>query len=834
MRAVCHNLLHRLRVLRRAGVGSLGTVLLLAVGTAGVLALFGPLYSLVFAPLPFPNAGELVYAGGAPIFNVFSARFPQRREMGGLFSGLAAYWGARPEWLADGTIVRTLVVTREFFPTLGVLPHWGVDFVARSGRTQVAVVSDAFWQSRFHRAWGGREAALTISGRSYRVLGVMPPKFDFPVGTDVWIMAPDHNGGPGTAGEGLAVIGRLRPGLAPTAAAARLRAIAANAHGYGLLRGDGPVLQPLHDFILGDRRPLVWSLSAAALLFLLLACAGAANLSLARSIRRQPEFALRMALGAGRARLSAEILAETFLLTAAGCLTGFLVAALTSAWLRGEVIAHVGPAAIAPPPGLLVQAGAAALLVSVATALCGAAPAWCAASSDPARWLRGGPGPGGTRHAWFGLSAREWLTVSELSLALALLIATGVLIRVVTSQVHADRGFRAKGVALVETQIVPTSAMVAANNALAAAHGRWTPALVKALRAAQQMEAARDVPVYNSVQRSFERLPGVESVGVLDPAPFSEDAEAFSSLYPSGRGGTRGQRYTLGWIRHASGNVFALLDVRLLAGRSFTEADAAYTRATSTLALGTGHWPAGRLMPVIVNRALAQLFWLGRDPVGRILYAPIPCRVIGVVSDILEGPAHLAPVPTVYQVADPSNHMSFLLRFRPGAAVPKAAIARAAAGISADIAPPRIAGLPSLVRRATLGSRFALDVLAAFALLGTVAAGLAVYLSSEEMMSARAREFAIRIAVGAHPFEIYRTGLARCACLALAAVPAGSLTAALLVRGLGHLLHGVTQADWTSAAAAAAILVLVSAGAALRSAHRAVQADAASALRADA
>jgi len=178
--------------------------------------------------------------------------------------------------------------------------------------------------------------------------------------------------------------------------------------------------------------------------------------------------------------------------------------------------------------------------------------------------------------------------------------------------------------------------------------------------------------------------------------------------------------------------------------------------------------------------------------------------------------------------------MSFLLRFHPGAAVPKAAIARAAAGISADIAPPRIAGLPSLVGRATLGSRFALEVLAAFALLGTVAAGLAVYLSSEEMMSARAREFAIRIAVGAHPFEIYRTGLARCACLALAAVPAGSLTAALLVRDLGHLLHGVTEADWTSAAAAAALLVLVSAGAALRSAHRAVQADAASALRADA
>ncbi|MGH9507866.1 MAG: permease prefix domain 1-containing protein, partial [Terriglobales bacterium] len=310
------------RDLRRAPGFSVAAIVLLALGIGAVTALFGPLYSLVLAPLPFPQPNRLVRIGGGDIIIPYGVLAPKdRRALDPVLAHIAGFgWGFIGPGGAPAEAGAITVVTQEFFATLGVMPRLGRDFRDSDHELDGVIVSDAEWRERLHATPHLGGVSLQIHGEPFPVLGVMPPGFDFPGHTRIWMLQPK--------GVGLSMfaptIARLQPGLSLPAATVRLRTIL-RAQGF---TGWRVRLEPFHDYLLGNRRRLLWMLWAVALLFLLLACAGVANLILARGVRRQPEAALRLALGAGRARLIGQLLAEALLLACGG---GILALGLAAA-----------------------------------------------------------------------------------------------------------------------------------------------------------------------------------------------------------------------------------------------------------------------------------------------------------------------------------------------------------------------------------------------------------------------------------------------------------------------------------------------------------------------
>ena len=829
------------RGLRQAPGFTLAAIALLALGIGAAAALFGPLYSLVLSPLPFPQPSRLVRVGGVPMPYRFA--YPRLRQaLKPVFSHIAQFdeWGSENAPHAFGPALRITGVTTGFFRTVGVEPRLGRDFRSGDSLTDGVIISDAVWRTRLHAKSNLSGAFLRVGPANLPVAGVMPPSFNFPAGTQVWELQP--------VGVGLLfgspVIARLQPGLSPAAALVRLRTIA-KAHDIK----DGPVsLQPLHDYLLGDRRPLLWMFWAVAVLFLLLACAGVANLFLVRGIRRQPEFALRLALGGGRARLLRQQLAEALLLAGGGAALGLGLAALAGASLRAILPVALGRTAFAPHPAL---AASAALVIALAVATAcvfGLLPAWRAARTDAGVYLKSSGGAVGVAAAGRRrFAARELLVGGQLAMALALLVASGLLARSVEARLNLNFGFPARHVVAVEAELPPLPAQVRAAQAfdrLQLASPSLTAsnkATGRALKESGMLSAwlgdeERDISAQAEARAELAGAPGVLSAGVLSPLPFNGQARPsgleFVQLRPRRPG-------LPAYLRYVSGDFVHALGMHLLAGHAFTPtevATAARVQEHATLTYGSPR--KGYVLPVVINRALADHLWPGRSPLGKRLYWEYQhCRVVGVVSNIHESSANLAIWPTVYQPAqfNASDTLTFIARLRPGVPVAafRAAARRIIAGLAPGMAPPRFINLAARAENSWANLRLALALLACFAVLGIVVAGLAVYAAAAQMAAARRREMGIRIALGARPQQIRRLALWRSLRLALAAVPFGAFAAWVLARGLSHWLFRVGALDPASYAGAAALLVALALAAGIWPAHRAATADPAAALRDD-
>ena len=796
MNFVWADLRYAWRAARRSPGVTLAIIAMLALGTGGVTAVFNPIYSQIFAPLPFPQPEQLVIIGGdIPLFNDYFSRFERRDELDRIFSNLAAY---QPYFSESIHIPYTgkykynphiLSVTEEFFETLGVRPIRGNIFSRVTNHNDI-VISYRFWRDEFSRADDAIGELISIDNLPFTVIGVMPESFDFSPGTDIWVNKDGQGWSVRFDGQLIGrFIGRLRPGMSPVWATKEIEALA------GVMRS--PELKLLKTVYYGDRAPLLWMLGVAAVLFLLLVCAGVMNLLVTQGTRRKSEMALRLTLGATRRNLVFQLLCETLPLVVLGALAGLWLSETVNAWLTARFPTLSGGEVVVP-----VKMAFFAALVFAVTIIGGLTPALYASGVDLNTYLKSGEV---SKRRFFSL--RELLTGAQLALALALLIGIGLLLRGTMFNINIPIEWSSRGTVVVMAyfQSEPES------------------------RAESVMR--RNTMLFQEFKNHLETMPEVAAVGILRPIPFSREAE-LGDTSPSIASKTRQTQLERGAHLevvegYASPEAFGILGIPLIAGRPFTEAD-----ATNELEIEIEIWGNRRSPDIvgkaIINQSLAQQFWPGENALGKIIYSGIsgmvgvPREIVGVVRDFHQVGNHKKFIPSVYRPIELySQEQRFIVKLRSSALM-KDFRQRLS---SLDMSSPHteVRWLSNYVAESTANMRLTLQLIGGFALMGIMVAGLGVYSTTSLMIAAMNREMGIRMAMGAQKWDIIRLSLWRGTRAILLGLPVGLFMAWILSRVLSSFLFQVKVDDPIAWIISCAVLLGITTVAALIPALRAAR-----------
>jgi len=850
---------HGWRTWRRMPAAALTMVILPALGIGGVAAIFSPLYSLVLAPLPFPRSDNLVRIGGdLPIFNLHSSVFEERNRLASVFENVMAYEPldvgrpiqARLSSAGQPKDVVVHAVTQEFFDTMGVPPRLGTGFADEAASAAVVVLSNRVWRTELQGTPDVIGRSVQLFDHPFTVVGVMPMGFDFPGATDLWVPM----GTVGANGSRVQFVGRLRAGMPLEQAALALNAMGSRREQgpTGRVGKDGPVLQPLQVFLRGDRRPMLWVLWAASILFLLLVAAGSANVLLAQGVGRRPEMYVRLALGGGRRRLVRQLLTETLLVVGVGGVLGTWLSIAASQWLQSHLPELRDGRIFAPATVALAVA-----LSLVVTLLCGLAPALRATDMGLASSRK--PGTGRPRWAWRRRrvsTSREYLAGAQLALALVLLIAAGLLLRSLTTRISMPLALETHGVVVARVAMPPLPALAAAQADFFQRHGmglggsygpRRHQALMeqmqRTLEPAERAENARNVLFFREAERTLRTLPSVVAVGVLEPAPFTSAATSAMqnpNWVSTRRSGGNRDALVPCIVGRASAQAFEVLGVRLQAGRTFTTSDVAEEFTLQE----TVQFPPARLGTVltalsgsaIINQVLARRLWPTESAIGKRFYdrGSAARVVVGVVPHFHQSGYNMTVMPAAYYpFTGLRGATSFLVRLSPEASTER--VATEAQRTLAELAPGLVRAEVQSMEGVTAASltnlRLALVLLSAFSIVGSVVAGLGVYAVAALMAAARAHEFAVRMALGASVTEVRLLAMQRVVRLAAVALPAGLGAGWAVARQLSSLLFQVGTADPTIFVASSALLLAIVLAAGLAPLLRAATANPAAVLR---
>jgi len=797
-----------LRLLAKAPGFTASAICALALGIGANTAIFSVLHSVFLRPLPYADSDRLVRISSTdPAINLIRTgpSWPRYRMLADnpeVFSAVAAgaFNGFTLTGRGDPEQLTGFHASANYLSTLGVQPQLGRGFNAdedRPGGPDVVLLSHTYWQHRL----GGRPAvlgeSLTIDGRPHEIVGVLPPAlstlpFDQ---TQVWLPRPAEVNYlvPAQLDQGafgFHILARLRPGISLAQArtgVALLDEHYRQAHPKHVDAPSRTEVVPVLDDLVGAQRPTYALLFAAVGCVLLIACANVANLLLARFIGRRKEIALRFALGAGRARLVRQLLAESLVLALAGGLLGLLVAQWS---LAGLLAAGAGLIPRASEIALDSDALAFGLLVALATGLAmGLLPACQASAANVNEALKDAT-RGSTGGARSGL--RDALLVGEIALALVLLIAAGLLCTSFIRMQRASAGFEPSGVLVTD---------------LALPFTKYEPGKTLA-------------PFHRELHRRLSDLPGVRSAALTDrvplvgnttPAPVAVSGRPLPPL--SGRATASRNLITPGFFR--------TLGIPLPAGRDFDERDTPQSPHV-----------------VIVNEAFVRQHFPGEQPLGRTLITgmgQLPAEIVGVVADIRATDLRTPPRPEYYLPAlqRPENFTSILLRTEgdPLAFLP--AVRAAVAGLDPDLPLLDPRPLPARVARTVADRRLGLLLLGAFAGLALGLASLGVYSVIATVVGQRTAEIGIRMALGATPSSVLRLVLAHGLRLAGVGIAVGLGVALAVARLVQGLLFEVEARDPLIYASVALVILLVAAFACLLPARRATRIAPIVALRAD-
>lgn len=664
------------------------------------------------------------------------------------------------------------------------------------GAAKVMVLGYEFWQSRFAGDPSMIGQSLTVEEDLYTVVGVMPPGFDFPGSSSFWLnrhlMAY-----PGRYARWMDVVARLGPGVELNAAWQDLRAVASQLESEfpGINRAYTIAMEPLHDAVIGETRATLWVLLGATGLLLLVACVNVINLLLSRMADRGQEIALRVALGAGRARLSRQLLTESLVLAAAGAVVGTAFAALGM-----NMLVAFGPANL--PRLDEVQMDARVLLFALAATaitgvLFGLAPVLRLASTDVRDALQEG-GRGATSGPGRG-RARGVLVVAQVAIAVMLVVGAGLMSRSFIRLLDTSPGFDPES-ALTFRVDLPSGAY-------------------------RDLERVSDF--HTSMITRLEALPGVSSVAATATIPFEREIPFLGNFFIEDRVTPEQGEEPLGHYRQVSPGYFETMGIEIESGREF---DALDDREAKGVA--------------IVNRVLVDRYFPDENPIGRVVGGLPPhvalggffaetFEIVGIAEDVKYFGLREPSEPSLYlPVAQaPFRRMSFILRTTTE---PEALISAARREIQAVDPTVPVSQVSTLERTLSISvarERFSMSLLVLFGAVALLLAAVGVYGVVSYGVSQRTAELGVRVAMGAQPEDVLKLVMAQGAKLAFLGVGLGLVGAGILSRVMASQLYGVNATDPATYIGVAVALTSVALVAAFIPAYRTSRLDPVLALR---
>jgi putative ABC transport system permease protein len=754
----------------------------LALGIGATTAIFSVVNAVLLSPLPYAEPDQLIRVwssnreGGVERDMLSAPDMRDFEEASQSISNLVGYF----EYDAtmkdnEGNAVKVLAhgVTPNFFDVLGVSPIMGRAFASGEGNPNdeiLVVISHALWRSRPGEDPNIVGRTITIEGGPVTVIGVAPPDFDFPGSSVAW-MAMDTN--VSDFGRGVRifdVFGRLRPGADVPSAQGELDVIADRLETEypGPNTGFGATMAPLQEAIVGDLGPAIIILFGAAGVLLLIACANVANLLLARASARSREMSLRSALGAGRWRITRQLLTESIVLAGVGTIGGLILAYVV---IRG--LSVLGPAQLRQFGELSIDPQV--LLFALGTTLFtgflfGLAPAVRLGKTDLRDAMNDG-GRGSTSGAGKG-HLRTALVISELALAVILVVGSGLLIRSFSNLTSTNPGFNPNRVLAVDLSLPFTQY--------------------------QTFDGIGDF--YLNLLKELEALPGVQAVAAASSLPMGVQLDYQVRMVVDGRPTPQQGREPRVFTRQVAAGFFSLMGIPVIRGRGFDVRD-------NMDAPGVA----------IINEATARRYFQDEDPIGKTIsgvaaeYGPLgkiaksTVEIVGIVGDVkYSNLAEDTPPSLYFPLAQaPFRRMTVTLKTRSGPLSMVPDVRARVASLDPNLALGLTVGMDQIVALSVARERFSMLLLTAFGIVALVLASIGVYGVISYGVAERTGEMGIRLALGAQPGNVRTLVLGQGMVVATLGVGAGLIGAWTLRQVVASQLHELSAADpWAFGVAA--------------------------------
>lgn len=801
------------RKLLRAPGFAITAVATLALAIAATTAVYSIVDGVLLRPLPFRSPDRLVRVestgrDGRPM-PLSPADFLDYRDQSTSFTGMAQYTvgltnfatnNGEPTRLDRGQVGPT------FFDVLGVGPLRGRFFSPDEGvpgNASVAVISEKLWRARFNADPNILGQKLSLDEQQHTIIGIAPNSVSFPQPVDLWTpRAILSSSAPSARGaHQFFAIGRVKDGVSIARAREDVATIAKRlAEQYPLLNSEfGGSVQPLQEQMVGNLRTTLFAILGAVGFVLLIACANVANLLLVRASSRSGEMAVRTALGAGTSRIVRQLVTESLLLATAGAAIGITLAM----WIINAIVV-LGPRVLPRLQDVSVNGRVLVVsaVVSIATGvLFGLVPALFATRPDLASILRGG-GRGATRGGM--QRVRSALVVSEMALAVVLLIGAGLLIKSFVALTRVDPGFRTENVVTFDLSL--PNAKYAGDRAR--------------------------LSLLDNVAQRLEALPGTENVGLVFGRPLGRQV-MMTAFDVVGQPPNDPQNRTITEVHAASPSYFDAIGLPLKRGRWYTDAE---NRRD-------GHHV------LVINEELARRYFPGKDPIGKEITLgvsynepafpgdtlPVRGEIVGIVGDVKQRGLSADLFPMVYVPFNtlPGGLTSVVVRTRAPQATVEGAIRAQVREVDPRLPVVGLSTMSRVISDSVAQPRFYMVLLAAFAAIALLLSAIGIYGVISFAVAQQSREFGIRIALGATNTRLLRHVLGEGLGLTGLGVGIGLLAAFALTRLISNLLFGVAAIDAMTFAAVGLGLIGIALVACWIPARRAAAVDPLIAMRAE-
>ncbi|MDQ3816656.1 MAG: ABC transporter permease [Acidobacteriota bacterium] len=809
MRSLLQDLRYGVRMLLKSPGFTLVAVIALALGIGANSAIFSVVNAVLLRPLPYkePDRLVVVWETNPQLLDDYLkthneaaiANFYDWQSQSHVFENLAAFrWrnfnlteGDNPEQGVGNS------VTPNMFATLGVKPFLGRDFLPEEGvvgKENEVILSYGLWQRRFGSDPGIVNKKISVNSQPYTVVGVMPQAFEFPRAmSEMWTpLAPADAQKTNRTAHFLYTRARLKPGVTIEQAQAEMDTISARLREQypDTNNQRGVRLASLQQEDVAQIRPALLILLAAVGFVLLIACANVANLMLARAASRQKEMAIRTALGAGRFRIIRQLLTESVLLSVLGGVCGLLLALwgvdlLIASMPREYALGVPGWNKISLDYRVLVFTFAVSVLTGV---LFGLFPAWQATKSDLNESLKeGGRTSAGTGRKRY----RNALIVSEVTLALVLLVGAGLMMRSILRLMDVNPGFDPQN--LVTLQLT--------------------------LPSSHYSKSEQVTNFYQELTQRLRSLPGVEAAASIDMMPMGGSGGTTTFLVEGRPAPPQGQ-YPEANGRTSSPGYFQTMRIPILKGRDFNEHD---TKDAPPV--------------VVINDTFARKYFPGEDPIGKRLLDPQnrvpPSEIIGVVGDIKHWGLDDKAEEYIYTSSNqtPDNSMFLIVRTATDPASMTAVIRKEVQQMDKELPVYNIKPMSQRIVESTASRRLVMFLLGIFAVVALVLASVGIYGVMAYTVTQRTHEIGVRMALGAKRGDILRLVVKQGMLLVAAGVLLGLLVSFAVTRFMAGLLFGVGPSDPATLLGVSLILALIALLACLIPARRAMKVDPMVALR---